>query len=207
MSSNGVVPSVMAPNKRGSPSITPIGIGLVFVILGKECVWAKRSSIKQIVAPESSRALVRITRVPTYKLTATSKPFWGVLWIELFFWLMEPNCIAPIATWPFCLLLHGYPFPDKKMQDVQMWHNKYTGSCLIDVVVDHWTMIKAQLYPQRRWIRGWGSVRDICRVWWLWEVRRSGRRWPRLYWPGHTLFLAKFKEVVITMNNLWYCFI
>ena len=75
MSSSGFVSSMMAPDMSSHSLITSTGIGFVFKTLGIECGWPKSTSIKHVIAPESSRAVVRINQVPTCKLTGTIKPF------------------------------------------------------------------------------------------------------------------------------------
>ena len=139
VSSSGIISSMMAPDRSG--------IGFLLMTLGMECVWPKNMSIKQVVAPESSRVVMCITRVPTCKLTSTIKSFRdGASWIELIIRWMEPNCIALTAPGPFHFLVHNYLSPGKRQQDVQSCHA--TSCCLIDVVVVivHLTTIGSLLY-------------------------------------------------------------
>ena len=148
MSSSGIVSSMMAPNMGSRLSITSNEIDFVFTTLGMECEWPKSTSIKHVVALESSRAVVHITQVPIYKLTDVVKPFRdGASWIELIIWLMETNFIALTARGLFRFLAHDYLSPGKRLQDVRTRHYRNTTSCLIDVIVVHWTMIGRPLYP------------------------------------------------------------
>ena len=146
ISSSGIVSSMMTPDKSGRLSITSIGIGFVLTTLGMECVWPKSTSIKHIVALESSKAVVLITWVPICKLIGTVKRFRdGTSWVELIIWLMEPNCIALTAHGPSLFQVCDYVSPGKRQEDVRTRHNRSTK--LVDVVVMHWTTIGAPLYP------------------------------------------------------------
>ena len=147
MSSSGIVSSMMAPNRRGSPSITSTGIGFVLMTLEMECVWIKSMPIKHVVALESSRVMVHITRVPICKLTSTVKPFRdGASWVDLIIWLMEPSCIALIAPGPSRFAACNYISLGERQQNVHICHSRSTSCCLVDVVVVHWTTIGAPLY-------------------------------------------------------------
>ena len=58
MSCRGFLPYLMAPDRSGRPLIVSTSIGFVFAILGMESVRENNTSIKHVVAPESSRAEV-----------------------------------------------------------------------------------------------------------------------------------------------------
>ena len=69
----GIVLSLIAPDESDGPSITSPGIGIVFRITGMPRVQANAMSIKQDVAPESSKAIVWRVIEPNWRSTGSVK--------------------------------------------------------------------------------------------------------------------------------------